>query len=827
MNFQSLNLDLLEHPICLADVEWLAPSHWAEHVPFAMWIVSVLRPRVLVELGTFRGTSYCGFCQAIKHLGLPTRAHAVDCWKGDPHNGANGPEVLDALREYHDPRYAAFSRLHEMTFDEAAPSFRDGEIDLLHIDGYHTYEAVRHDFETWQPKLSERGVVLFHDIVERIQDFGVYRFWDEIKARYPSFEFHHEHGLGVAAVGRELPEIFQRLIRSTPDQAELVRRFFHQTGRRIRYQMERDELAADQADRIALESQQCRREDCRSQLLEVQEAVARESARRYRVEARLHEAVSRASQLSNLLDAERLARSELEARNEALRHQVGRQEQERTALERSMTWRLSQKIVKVGHSMAPAHSARRRGLKGLVRSAEIVHREGYAALAQRFRDKVVQLPERRSSDSSSNLRTWKDDGRPIFLLVHHRGGGGIERHVGELTTSLQESGVRVVHLAPGGPDRLVWSDVDPSAQGRWTHRSDARADSIAEVLDVVRPAHAHIHSLMGLPSCLVPTLVGRGVDYDWTLHDYYPICPRAHLNRADGRYCGEPWHSECDNCLAMLGDYQGNAIGEPVEEWRLRHGGLLRGARRIFAPSDDARRRIERHLGALPILVKPHPERTRTSRHAPTVLGEDERVRVLVPGTITVFKGSELLHSCAEDSARNERPVEFIVLGRTDRNAALRRTGRVRIVGAYREHEAIEKINTLRCHLAFLPSLVPETYMYTLSLVLSAGFYPVCLDLGAQAERIRTSGVGLVLPADSTPAEINLNLIRAADELVASTSGPALEGALPQAWPSDLLGEYYGFTDEDRLRLGLPPKRAALNVPHSHFPRGNSHARVH
>src|ERR1039458_431246 len=105
----------IDHPVCLATPERMAPSNWDEHVPFAMWLASVLKPRVLVELGTFGGTSYCGFCQAIKTLGLATRAYAVDSWSGDPHHGSYGPEVLADLRDHHDPRYASFSSLLEMT----------------------------------------------------------------------------------------------------------------------------------------------------------------------------------------------------------------------------------------------------------------------------------------------------------------------------------------------------------------------------------------------------------------------------------------------------------------------------------------------------------------------------------------------------------------------------------------------------------------------------------------------------------------------------------------------------------------------------------------
>ena len=96
-------------------------------------------------------------------LGATTRAYAVDTWEGDVHSGLYVAEILSELRAYHDPLYNGFSRLIQSTFDQAVNQFPDHSIDLLHIDGLHSYEAVKHDFESWLPKLSEQAVVLFHD----------------------------------------------------------------------------------------------------------------------------------------------------------------------------------------------------------------------------------------------------------------------------------------------------------------------------------------------------------------------------------------------------------------------------------------------------------------------------------------------------------------------------------------------------------------------------------------------------------------------------------------------------------------------------------------
>lgn len=214
---------------------------WVGHLPFAAWAIREISPRIFVELGTYAGNSYFTFCQSVASAQLATKCYAVDSWAGDEHTGFYDNQLYEQVKSHNLEHYSGFSELLKTTFDDAAAYFMDESVDLLHIDGLHTYEAVRHDFETWLPKLAPGAVVMFHDTNVRERGFGVWKFWAELQSSYPhNMEFMHSHGLGVLQLNHAPAEKSLEWLHPEYPNKNTLRLYFTALGER---QLERYDLA--------------------------------------------------------------------------------------------------------------------------------------------------------------------------------------------------------------------------------------------------------------------------------------------------------------------------------------------------------------------------------------------------------------------------------------------------------------------------------------------------------------------------------------------------------------------------------------------------------
>ena len=360
--------------------EYLEPSAWMEHLPFAFWLMDAQRPRTFVELGSHHGTSYFAFCQAAGRLGLDARCFAVDTWKGDEHAGFYDERIFNKVRAYNDAHYSGFSSLVRSTFDEAAAHFSDGAVDLLHIDGLHTFDAVSHDFEWWLPKLSQRAVVVLHDINVRERGFGVFELFEKLKETYPCFEFVHGHGLGVVGVGRHQTPLLAHLYEANKadDAAAAIRSAFSRLGRACA-----DAFAAKQLRDRALDSDE--------QLLRRKNDIAVLSERVTRAEASLEARFKETGSLTRmLLDVER-ANAERQREAADLARTLRDQERKIAAREREVAdLHVALKQARAEHAnaleqvrTAMAHAERKL-------RAEILDREWAAAQAKAARTTLEQ-----------------------------------------------------------------------------------------------------------------------------------------------------------------------------------------------------------------------------------------------------------------------------------------------------------------------------------------------------------------------------------------------------------------------------------------------------
>lgn len=171
------------------------PSAWTGHRDFAVWLVKELKANIIVDLGVDYGYSTYSFASAKQG-----RIFGVDLFKGDQQTGFRNTHeyVLDSIKHLKVKYGIDNIKILKGDFNEVAKTWSN-TIDILHIDGYHSYEAIKNDYETWSKFLGRDSIVLFHDTVAHE---GVTKFFAELDL--PKFNFTHSAGLGIASNNKEL-----------------------------------------------------------------------------------------------------------------------------------------------------------------------------------------------------------------------------------------------------------------------------------------------------------------------------------------------------------------------------------------------------------------------------------------------------------------------------------------------------------------------------------------------------------------------------------------------------------------------------------------------
>jgi predicted O-methyltransferase YrrM len=148
------------------------------------WAIEVahIQPRNAMEIGTYRGGTLFLLCRLAN-----SSARIISV---DQHRGRLG----GARKLIHYSFLKKGQRLHtieadshsQRTLSRISRHLGSEKLDFLFIDGDHSYNGVKSDFEMYSPLVQTGGLITFHDIVAHPPEAEchVKEFWDEVKQRY-------------------------------------------------------------------------------------------------------------------------------------------------------------------------------------------------------------------------------------------------------------------------------------------------------------------------------------------------------------------------------------------------------------------------------------------------------------------------------------------------------------------------------------------------------------------------------------------------------------------------------------------------------------------
>lgn len=183
------------------------PSQVPEEITAFLKLLAQRPPAAVLEIGTDKGGTFFLLTRVatpdalLLSLDLPVnQKSAYPAWREPLYRGFRREQQRVELtrQDSHDPR----------TREKIRELLRGRKLDLLFIDGDHSYDGVKQDFEMYSPLVADGGKVAFHDIVDRQETgaCGVPAFWRELKQNRRRLEFVKSWQQGGWGIG-VLPDV--------------------------------------------------------------------------------------------------------------------------------------------------------------------------------------------------------------------------------------------------------------------------------------------------------------------------------------------------------------------------------------------------------------------------------------------------------------------------------------------------------------------------------------------------------------------------------------------------------------------------------------------
>lgn len=149
------------------------------------------KPRIIAEIGTWNGGTFYVWTRTNPQA---EKIISIDLPDGDYGGGYDEKRIKFFTEFASDRKNTLLSFIRGdsksmSTIEMLKSVIGNSKIDFLYIDGDHTYEGIKKDFEIYSEFMSPDGIVGFHDINTYKIGYGVNQYWNEIKQNFKHEEF--------------------------------------------------------------------------------------------------------------------------------------------------------------------------------------------------------------------------------------------------------------------------------------------------------------------------------------------------------------------------------------------------------------------------------------------------------------------------------------------------------------------------------------------------------------------------------------------------------------------------------------------------------------